>query len=136
MSDPRSSTSSLAPSARGVLPRYGSAMMSKTVSRGAATLTCSGPSGPRSQSELGSGEATPAWSLPLIVVALAAAAELLFGWDAAVRVTAGCVLVGITQALMLERMVAADERETARTYFRIASSRILRGTRLGYTGAD
>ena len=95
-----------------------------------------GASEPRSQSELGSGEATPAWSLPLIVVALAAAAELLFGWDAAVRVTAGCVLVGITQALMLERMVAADERETARTYFRIAGSRILRGTRLGYTGAD
>jgi len=51
-----------------------------------------------------------------------------------VRVTGGCVLVGITQALVLERMVAADERETGRRYFRTAGSRILRGTRLGYTG--
>jgi hypothetical protein len=91
---------------------------------------------PRAQSELGSGEATPVWSLPLIVVALAAAAELLFGWDAAVRVAGGCVLVGITQAFVLERMVAANERETGRTYFRVAGSRILRGTRLGYTGGE
>jgi hypothetical protein len=89
---------------------------------------------PHSQRDLGSGEPTQVWLLPLIVVALAAAAGLLFGWDAAVRVTGGCVLVGITQSLVLERMVAAEERETGRRYFRTAGSRILRGTRLGYTG--
>jgi hypothetical protein len=35
---------------------------------------------------------------------------------------------------VLERIVVADERETGRKYFRIAGSRILRGTRLGHTG--
>ena len=62
----------------------------------------------------------------------AALAGLPAGWDAGLRVTGGCVLVGFTQGLALERLVAADERVTARTYFRIKGSRILRGTRLGY----
>lgn len=87
---------------------------------------------PRAASEVGSGEPTPVWSLPLIVVALAGAAGLLAGWDAAVRVTGGCVLVGLAQSLLLEPIVAADERRSGRTYFRVAGSRILRGTRLGY----
>jgi hypothetical protein len=89
---------------------------------------------PRSARDLGSGDPTPVWHLPLIVVTLAAAAGLLAGWDAGVRVTGGCVLVGLTQALVLERIVAADEHETGRRYFRIAGSRILRGTRLGHIG--
>jgi hypothetical protein len=88
---------------------------------------------PRSERDLGSGEPTRVWQLPLIVVGLATAAGLLAGWDAGVRVTGGCVLVGLTQAGVLERIVATDEQRTGRTYFRIAGSRILRGTRLGYT---
>lgn len=88
----------------------------------------------RSQRDLGSGEPTPVWWLPLIVVALATAAGLLAGWDAGVRVTVGCVLVGLAQALVLERIVAEDERETGRKYFRVPGSRILRGTRLGHIG--
>ena len=86
------------------------------------------------RSDLGSGEPTPVWRLPLIVVVLAGAAGLVAGWDAGVRVTGGCALVGLAQALVLERIVAADEDETGRTYFRIAGSRILRGTRLGHIG--
>jgi hypothetical protein len=88
----------------------------------------------RSGRDLGSGEPTPVWRLPVIVGVLATAAGLLAGWDAGVRVTAGCALVGLTQALVLERIVAADEHETGRRYFRIAGSRILRGTRLGHIG--
>jgi hypothetical protein len=88
----------------------------------------------RSEGDLGSGEPTPVWWLPLIVVLLAGAAGLVAGWDAGVRVTGGCVLVGLAQALVLERIVAADEHETGREYFRIAGSRILRGTRLGHIG--
>jgi hypothetical protein len=88
---------------------------------------------PRCEHDIGSGEPTPVWQLPLIVVWLAAATGLLADWDAGVRVTGGCVLVGLTQALVLERIVAADEHDTGRTYFRIAGSRILRGTRLGHT---
>ena len=90
----------------------------------------------RSERDLGSGEPTPVWRLPLIVVVLAGAAGWVAGWDAGVRVTGGCVLVGLAQALVLERVVAADEDETGRKYFRIAGSRILRGTRLGYIGGD
>jgi hypothetical protein len=89
---------------------------------------------PRAERDLGSGEPTPVWRLPLIVVVLAAAAGLVAGWDAGVRVTGGCVLVGLAQALLLERIVAADERERGRTYFRVPGSRIVRGTRLGHTG--
>ena len=88
----------------------------------------------RSERDLGSGEPTPVWRLPLIVVVLSTAAGLLAGWDAGVRVTLGCGLVGLAQALVLERVVAAGEHETGRTYFRIAGSRILRGTRLGHIG--
>jgi hypothetical protein len=88
---------------------------------------------PRPVRELGSGEPTPLWELPLIVVALASVAGLLIGWDAALRVTGGCVLVGLAQSVVSERIVAADQLATGRTYFRIAGSRILRGTRLGYT---
>jgi hypothetical protein len=88
----------------------------------------------RSERHLGSGEPTPVWRLPLIVVVLAVAAGLLAGWDAGVRVTGGCVLVGLAQGLVLERIVAADEHETGRTYFRIVGSRVLRGTRLAHTG--
>ena len=91
---------------------------------------------PRSERDLGSGEPTPVWRLPPIVVVLAGAAGLVAGWDAGVRVTGGCALVGLAQALVLERIVAADEDETGRTYFRIAGSRILRGTRLGYIATD
>ncbi|MGI8413778.1 MAG: hypothetical protein ACR2LV_09665 [Solirubrobacteraceae bacterium] len=87
---------------------------------------------PRSRPDLGSGEPTPLWQLPVIVAALSALAGLLGGWDAGVRVTGGCVLVGLTQAVVLERLVAIHEQTTLRTYFRVTGSRILRGTRLGY----
>ena len=51
----------------------------------------------RSERDLGSGEPTPVWRLPLIVVVLAGAAGLVAGWDAGVRVTGGCALVGLAR---------------------------------------
>lgn len=90
---------------------------------------------PLAERELGSGEPTSLWQLPVIVAVLAVAAGLIAGWDAGLRVTAGCLLVGLAQALLLERIVAADERRSGRAYFRVAGSRILRGTRLGYIGS-
>jgi hypothetical protein len=42
------------------------------------------------------------------------------------------VLVGLAQAILLERLVAGRERELTRRYYRIPGSRILRGTLLGY----
>jgi hypothetical protein len=87
---------------------------------------------PRSVRELGSGEGTPLWQLPAIVIALAALAALLIGWDGALRVTGGCVLVGLAQSVACAWQVAKEELASGRTYFRIPGSRIFRGTRLGY----
>lgn len=86
----------------------------------------------------GSGEPTPLWQLPLIVAGLTAtfvgleAVNPRAGWDAGLRVTAGSALVGLAQALLLDRVVAADEAATGRTYHRVKGSRLGRGTRLGY----
>lgn len=82
---------------------------------------------------LGSGEPTPLWQLPAIVVGLTLLAGEIAGWGAGLRVTLGCVLVGLTQAFVLARIVALNERASGRTYLRVKGSRILRGTRLGYT---
>jgi hypothetical protein len=85
--------------------------------------------------QLGSGEPTPLWQLPLIVAGLSGLAGVLGGWDAGLRVTGGCVLVGLAQAILLERLVAAGERRLDRRFYRIPGSRILRGTLLGYPAA-
>lgn len=82
--------------------------------------------------DLGTGEPTRLWLLPLIVAALTLFVSRFGGWDAGLRVTLGCVLVGLTQAFLLERIVAVNETTSRRRYFRIEGSRILRGTRLGY----
>src|SRR3954447_10863589 len=90
----------------------------------------------------GSGEPTPLWMLPPIVAGLAAAFVALpetglpfselAGWDAGLRVTAGCAVVGLAQALRWERVVAAAERARGRRYFRAPSSHLWSGTKLGY----
>ncbi len=78
------------------------------------------------------GEPTPLWHLPLVVAALTLPLVALGAWDAGLRVTGGCTLVGLAQALLLVRVVHADERATGRTYVRASGSRILRGTRLAH----
>ena len=82
--------------------------------------------------QIGSGEPTPLWHIALIVAVLAAIAGTIAGWDAGIRVTGGCLLVGAAQALLLAHLVDAEQRHTGRTFYRIAGSRILKGTRLGY----
>jgi hypothetical protein len=98
----------------------------------------------------GSGEPTPLWQLPLVVAGLTAAVTAPAtldlplsegaGWDAAVRIGGGCLLVGLGQSVLMARVVARDELMRGRTYFRAPGSRILRGTRLRWTpwipGAD
>ena len=81
-----------------------------------------------------SGEPTPLWQLPLITAGLALVVALPppHLWDAALRVTGGCLLVGLMQAALMARLVAADERRRGRRYVRLPRSRILRGTKLGY----
>lgn len=87
----------------------------------------------RGPGAIGSGEPTPLWHIPPIVAGLSlAVTPSPGGWDASLRVTAGCVLVGAAQALLLERTVALEERRSGRTFFRLAGSRLGRGTKLGY----
>jgi hypothetical protein len=81
--------------------------------------------------DVGSGEPTPLWHLPLIVAALSGVFAAAGAWDAALRVTGGCVLVGLAQAVLMERIVAADEARRGRRYVRLPGSRILKGTLLG-----
>jgi hypothetical protein len=85
--------------------------------------------------ELRSGEApdgqpTALWKLPLIVAVLSLGFGLLAGWDAGLRIGGGCVIVGLAQAVLFERLVAAEEARRGQRYFRVPGSRIL-STRLG-----
>ena len=85
------------------------------------------------------GQPTPLWMPPLVTVALLALfvvpGELgvgAVGWDAGLRITLGCLLVGLAQALLLERVVAADETARGRSYIRLPGSRAIGGTKLGF----
>ena len=96
---------------------------------------------------IGTGEPTPLWQLPLIVAVLTLLVakpagpfpdflSARAGWDAGLRVTAGCALVGLAQAVLLERQVAQAERAAGRVYHRVAGSRLGRGTNLGYAESE
>lgn len=85
------------------------------------------------------GEPTALWMAPLVVVVLVAVfvvpGELgvgAAGWDAGLRITLGCVLVGLTQVLLLAPLVAADEARRDRRYIRLPGSRAIGGTKLGF----
>lgn len=93
--------------------------------------------------DLGTGEPTPLWQLPLIVATLTVVVakpvgpvpdflSAQAGWDAGLRVTLGCTLVGLAQAVLLERRVAQAERADGHVFHRVAGSRLGRGTTLGY----
>ena len=79
----------------------------------------------------GRGEPTALWKLPLIVAVLALGFGLTAGWDAALRIGGGCVIVGGAQALLFERLVAAEESRSARRFYRVPGSSIVTGTKLG-----
>lgn len=87
---------------------------------------------PVAATDAGTGEPTPLWQIPVIVAVLAVAFGLLAGPDAALRIGGGCAVVGLVQAVVLERVVATAERRTGRRHLRVAGSRILRGSRLAY----
>jgi hypothetical protein len=85
------------------------------------------------------GEPTALWKPPLVVVVLTALFVVpgqlgvgAVGWDAGLRITLGCLLVGLAQTLLLERVVAADETRNGRRYVRLPGSRATTGTNLGF----
>lgn len=77
------------------------------------------------------GEPTPLWQLPLIVAGLTLAVGLPAGWDAGLRVAGGCVIVGLAQAVLIERLVAAEERRGGGRFVRVPGSSLFTGTKLG-----
>jgi hypothetical protein len=85
-----------------------------------------------------SGDPTPLWQLPAITAGLSAGVALLppHMWDAALRVTGGCALVGATQALVMAPLVRAAERRRGGRFVRLPGSRLLRGTRLGLASGE
>ncbi|HEY0631498.1 MAG TPA: hypothetical protein VGC98_05555 [Thermoleophilaceae bacterium] len=95
--------------------------------------------------EEGSGEPTPLWMIPPIVAGLAAVLVLLpetglpasdrAGWDAALRITGGCTLVGLAQGLRFAGVVGQDERARGRRYLRVKGSHLWSGTTLGWMRA-
>lgn len=125
--------------------RRGPASTAAQLSVVAALLVWLGPRGLRhsiatsdrlSADAVGSGEPTPLWHIVAIAVILTVLAGELAGWDAGLRVTAGCLLVGTFQSVVLGRVLANRQRATGRTYYRIAGSRILKGTKLGHITDD
>lgn len=79
----------------------------------------------------GTGEPTPLWQLPLIVAALTLAFGFGAGWDAGLRIGGGCVIVGLAQAVLFERIVAAEEARAGGRFFRMPGSSLFTGTKLG-----
>lgn len=79
----------------------------------------------------GTGEPTPLWQLPLIVAALTLAFGFGVGWDAALRIGGGCVIVGLAQAVLFERLVAVREARSSTQFHRVVGSSLLTGTKLG-----
>jgi hypothetical protein len=92
--------------------------------------------------EEGSGEPTPLWMLPPIMISLAAGFVLLpetglpgsekAGWDAGLRITGGCMIVGLAQGVRYARIVANDEQKRGRRYLRVKGSHLWSGTKLGF----
>ncbi len=81
--------------------------------------------------EEGGGEPTPLWQLPLIVAGLTLAFGYGAGWDAGLRIGGGCVVVGLAQALLFERLVAREEARRGQRFLRVAGSSLFTGTKLG-----
>ncbi len=79
----------------------------------------------------GTGEPTPVWQLALIVAGLTVAFGFGAGWDAGLRIGGGCIVVGLAQALLFERIVAREEAHRGLRFHRVAGSSLFTGTRLG-----
>jgi hypothetical protein len=90
---------------------------------------------PLAGTEAAAGEPTPLWQAPAAVAVLTGIAGGIGGWDAGLRVTLGCMIVGLGQGVLLERLVAAEERRSRRVFLRMPGSSWFRGTRLAYRSA-
>lgn len=82
--------------------------------------------------DLGSGQPRALWQLPVLVAITTAAVARLGGGANGLRLDLILLLVGLCQAFVLERIVAVNEGQTRRRYFRVEGSKMLGATRIGY----
>ncbi len=82
--------------------------------------------------DLGGGEPRALWQLPLLVAVATAVVARLAGAENGLRLDLVLLLIGLGQAFVLERIVAVNEGQTRRRYFRVEGSRMLGATRIGY----
>ena len=90
---------------------------------------------PLAPDAIGDGQPTVLWKLPLIVAGLTLIFGFGFGWDAGLRIGGGCVIVGLAQAVLFERLVAAEESRRGARFFRVQGSSVFTGTKLGAVAA-
>lgn len=86
---------------------------------------------PLTPEAIGTGQPTALWKLPLIVAGLTLLFGYGFGWDAGLRIGGGCAVVGLAQAVLFERLVAAEESRRGTRFHRIEGSSLFTGTKLG-----
>lgn len=80
----------------------------------------------------GSGEPRPLWHLPLVVAVPTVIVARFAGAANGLRLTLVLALLGLCQAFVLERIVAVNEGQSRRRYFRVDGSRMFGPTRLGF----
>lgn len=80
----------------------------------------------------GRGEPRPLWQMPVIAAIPTAFVARFAGAANGLRLALALTLVGLCQAFLLERIVAVNEAQTRRRYFRVEGSRMLGATRLGF----
>ncbi len=82
--------------------------------------------------DLGSGEPRALWQFPALVAVATVIVAKFAGAGNGLRLDLILLLIGLCQAFVLERIVAVNEGQARRRYFRVEGSKMLGATRLGY----
>lgn len=82
--------------------------------------------------DIGGGEPRALWQFPALVAVVTAVVAKLAGAGNGLRLDLILLLIGLCQAFVLERIVAVNEGQTRRRYFRTEGSRLLGVTRVGF----
>lgn len=77
------------------------------------------------------GEPTPLWHIAAVVALLCVPFAVFGAPDSMLRVTGGCLLVGLAQAVLLAGLVGRIEARRGAVAYRMPGSRLGRGTKLG-----
>lgn len=82
--------------------------------------------------DIGGGEPRALWQFPALVAVMTAVVAKFAGAGNGLRLDLILLLLGLCQAFVLERIVAVNESQTRRRYFRVEGSKMLGATRVGF----